>query len=358
MKTNWELLIKLIDSAIEEGIFPSASVCVWHRKNLAFSYHAGYAQLVPTKRELKPTTLFDLASLTKPLACGLVYMSLVEKKRLNVDDALAKFLEVPPDKKNITIAQLLSHTGGFPAWRPYYLDCQKEASEKFSQLVIKKVLDEPLEYPAGKVCIYSDLGYILLWAVAEKVCDKSFDEAFYEVRDQFDLSNLIFVKDEHKQADKDFAATENCAWRGRVLVGEVHDENAWAMGRVSAHSGLFGTAEDACKLGAKLLSIFLGSKGPLKTETVKMFWNYRGISTYKLGWDSPSATGSSAGKLFSKSSVGHVGFTGTSIWLDPTKELVCVLLTNRIHPTRSNEKIKRFRPIFHDTVIKILEGTL
>lgn len=358
MKTNWELLIKLIDSAIEEKIFPSASVCVWHRGSPAFSYHAGYAQLVPVKRELKPKTFFDLASLTKPLGCGLVYMSLVENRRLRIDDALAKFFDVPSDKKDITIAQLLSHTSGLSAWKPYYLDWKKESGEKFSQAVIKKILNEPLEYPTGKGLLYSDLGYILLWAIAEKVCEKKFDEAFYEVRDQFDVSDLIFVQDERKiQGEKDFAATENCAWRGRVLVGEVHDENAWAMGRVSAHSGLFGTADDVCRLGAKLLSIFSGSKGALRTETVKMFWKYRGAGTYRLCWDSPSVVGSSAGELFSKKSVGHTGFTGTSIWLDPTRKLVCVLLTNRIHPSRKNEKIKKFRPVFHDALIKILEGT-
>jgi len=359
MNARWDLLVKLIDSAIKEEIFPSASACVWKRGETVFSYYAGYSQITPIRRELKAETLFDLASLTKPLACGLVMMWFVEQKRFSIDDKLESFFDVPPDKKDITVAHLLSHCAGFAAWKPYNLNWQGESGSDFFKTVLSEILAEPLEYAIGKGCAYSDLGYILLLAIVEKACETRFDEAFYRVRDMFETPSLIFIRHEHKILNIfDFAATEDCSWRNRVIVGEVHDENAWAMGGVSAHAGLFGTANDVCRLGAKLLSIFSGSKGPLKTETVKTFWNYVGAGTYKLAWDSPSLTGSSAGELFSKKSLGHTGFTGTSIWIDPARELVAVLLTNRIHPSRSNEKIREFRPVFHDMLVKILEGAL
>jgi len=357
MSFRWGLLRTLIDKAVEEGVFPGACACIWHRGSFVLFHYAGHAQTVPEMRDLKGTTFFDLSSLTKPLACGLIMMRMVETRQIGLDDKLHKFLGVPSDKRDITIAQLLSHSAGFSAWHPLYLNRQGMTAPVFAKSALSQILSRPLEYEAGKGYVYSDLGYIVLGAVIEKVSRMSLAALFSRLADELEVPNLIFVRHEHKKpGDLDFAATEKCSWRKRVIVGEVHDENAWAMGGVSAHAGLFGTARDVCKLGAQLLTIFLGSKGPLKTETVKLFWTYKGRGTHKLAWDSPSAKGSSAGDFLSLESVGHTGFSGTSIWIDPARELVCVLLTNRIHPTRNNDKIKDFRPKFHNLMIKIIEN--
>ena len=357
MKNRWDLLEAFLNDALEKGVFPAASTCIWHRGRFIFYHYGGYAQLIPEKRELTQTTLFDLASLTKPLAAGLVTMWLVENKVIRLDDTLQKFLAAPSDKKDITIAQLLSHSAGFAAWRPYYVSWRGEKGLVFSGIILSQILTGKLEYPPGEGHIYSDLGFIVLGAVLERALRMSFSEAFYKVLERFEIPNLIFVRHERKvPQDVEFAATERCPWRKRVLVGEVHDENAWAMGGVSAHAGLFGTAKAVCQLGVRLLEIFLGAKGPLKTETVKQFWTYEGTGTHRLAWDSPAPKGSSAGDYFPPQAVGHTGFTGTSIWIDPMRELVVVLLTNRVHPSRKNEKILEFRPKFHNLLIKIIEG--
>ena len=155
-----------------------------------------------------------------------------------------------------------------------------------------------------------------------------------------------------------FAATEQCPWRKRVILGEVHDENAYAMGGYSGHAGLFGTAEDVYTLVDMIRGHFLGARHDyLKSETLKEFFRRQRIvpeSTWALGWDTPSDEGSSAGSYFSSRSFGHLGFTGTSVWMDLEKDVIVILLTNRIHPSRENEKIRTFRPQLHNLVMEKL----
>jgi CubicO group peptidase (beta-lactamase class C family) len=156
----------------------------------------------------------------------------------------------------------------------------------------------------------------------------------------------------------DFAATEDCRWRKKVVRGFVHDENAYSLGGYSGHSGLFGTAEDVFTLVNLLSMHFHGERSDyLRTETVRSFFSRQNIvndSTWALGWDTPSTEASSAGQYFSAHSVGHLGFTGTSVWMDLEKDVIVVFLTNRVHPTRDNEKIKAFRPVLHDLIMEEL----
>jgi CubicO group peptidase (beta-lactamase class C family) len=155
-----------------------------------------------------------------------------------------------------------------------------------------------------------------------------------------------------------FAATERCAWRGRTMIGCVDDENAWALGGYSGHAGLFGTAEEVYSIVNLLKSHFLGKRCDyFRADTVRSFFNRQRIvpeSTWALGWDTPSKAGSSSGRHFSRLSVGHLGFTGTSVWMDLERDVIVVLLTNRVHPTRKNEGIKAFRPKLHDAVMEQL----
>jgi CubicO group peptidase (beta-lactamase class C family) len=157
---------------------------------------------------------------------------------------------------------------------------------------------------------------------------------------------------------KEVAATENCPWRKRVLQGEVHDDNAWTLGGYSGHAGLFSTAEDIYLIANMLRGHYLGErKDFFKPATVREFFRRQDIvkgSDWALGWDTRALEGSSAGRSFSRDSVGHTGFTGTSIWIDLQKDVIAVLLSNRVHPKRDNDKIKQFRPVFHDAVMEAL----
>ena len=157
-----------------------------------------------------------------------------------------------------------------------------------------------------------------------------------------------------------FAATEDCPWRGKIMQGQVHDENAFALGGYSGHAGMFGVVEEIYIILNMLMAHYRGVRNNFfKPETVRVFLKRQDIvknSTWALGWDTPSTEGSSSGKYFSPDSIGHLGFTGGSLWLDLQKDIIVILLTNRVHPTRNNKKIKEFRPEIHDLIMRELGG--
>jgi CubicO group peptidase (beta-lactamase class C family) len=308
-------------------------------------------------------TIFDLASLTKPLATTLAVLILVDRGRLRLDASLAELFQpqpLPADKAGITLRQLLSHSAGFPAWRPYYLELEMLPQPERKQRVRKLLLEEPLEYPPGRQSLYSDLGFLLIqWIV---------DEAASTDLHRFTSENLFAplgclglsyrpLEQVPPASARDFAATENCPWRGRVLSGEVHDENAYVLGGVAGQAGLFGTATDVGRVLDAIIRTRAGRGSRLP-------WSAAGLdeflrraypdpaNTWALGFDTPAAVGSSAGRHFSRDTVGHLGFTGTSFWVDLQRKLTVILLTNRVHPTRANEKIKGFRPVLHDAVME------
>ncbi|MBW2066874.1 MAG: serine hydrolase, partial [Deltaproteobacteria bacterium] len=174
------------------------------------------------------------------------------------------------------------------------------------------------------------------------------------------LQHTFLASEEHlKSIEKDnFAATEKCPWRKRVIQGEVHDENAYALGGYSGHAGLFSTAEEVYRIAAMLRDHYLGRREDyFSSETVEEFFRRQEMvagCTWALGWDTPSLEGSSSGRYFSEKSVGHLGYTGTSLWMDLEKDAIVILLTNRVHPARDNEKIREFRPVLHDRVMEVL----
>jgi CubicO group peptidase (beta-lactamase class C family) len=204
---------------------------------------------------------------------------------------------------------------------------------------------------------------MLEWVIEESTglpLNKFIEQHFYG---PLSLKRTFFsnTKYQLRFEENQFAATEDCLWRKKVMRGYVHDENAYVLGGYSGHAGLFGTAEEVYVLADLLRGHFLGQRADyLKPETVKTFFSRQDIvngSTWALGWDTPSAQHSSSGRYFSTNSVGHLGFTGTSVWMDLEKDIIVVFLTNRIHPTRNNEKIKTFRPEIHDLIIEELGKT-
>ena len=311
-------------------------------------------------KPVQENTFFDLASLTKPLCTVQSVLSLIENKKTGWNSPLKSLIrhKTGPYLKKITIGQLLSHSSGIKGYKEYFLDYKAQYKKNNKEKIIKTILKEPLAYQPGRKCIYSDLGYILLGEIVEQVSGSRFDVFFEKkIAKPMHLENDIFFKPFSKEPDKrkkKYAATEKCPWRKKMLQGEVQDENCWLMGGVSGHAGLFGTISGVLTMTENILKIWKGnmehpaySSGLLQKALKKIDTK----ETWCMGFDTPSLSGSSAGRYMSRSSVGHLGYTGTSFWIDPERELVVVLLTNRVHPTRHNENIKKFRPLFHDTVI-------
>jgi serine-type D-Ala-D-Ala carboxypeptidase len=312
-------------------------------------------------------TRFDLASLTKPLVTAILCLWAISSGRFNLDDRIDRFCPaslVPSSKKEITLRYLLSHSSGLPAYQPYYLKLiTLPASERPSQL-LNWILQAPLQSHPGRQTCYSDLGFLLLGIMIEMSLDSSLDQLADQVifsplaTSELEFLRLATSKDPvqapgvDRQRPYPFAATEHCPWRRRVLQGEVHDENAYCLGGVAAHAGLFGTAAGIYHLLAHIWGIYrFGHEGLISADLLRIFWQRQSKDTesgWALGFDTPNRRASSAGRHFTPHSIGHLGFTGTSFWMDLEQEVLIVLLTNRVYPTRQNEKIREFRPFIHD----------
>jgi CubicO group peptidase (beta-lactamase class C family) len=239
--------------------------------------------------------------------------------------------------------------------------------------VQRAVFAETLEAPPGTRVVYSDVGFLVLGWIVETLLGETLASAFAKrVAAPLGLQNTFFVDaaapattGAHRQAgarpcetlSRPFVATENCEHRPEINCGTVNDDNAWAVGGVAGHAGLFSTAREVAYVGQDWLSALLGRRALLRPATATYFATRDEIvgSTRALGWDTPSAQESSIGTLLGRGrrgAIGHLGFTGTSLWIDIDRELVCVLLTNRVHPSRANQAIKAFRPRFHDAVAR------
>jgi serine-type D-Ala-D-Ala carboxypeptidase len=348
-------------AGVEEGVFPGAVLLVGRGEEVLLHRSFGYAALVPEKQLLQKETIFDLASLTKPLATTLGIMDLIEKGRLSLDQPLDSkgkgFLG--PEKSGITLRRLLAHSSGFQAYRPYYLDLDRETGDK-KKALREWVKKDRLLYPPGSQALYSDLGFILLEWIFEETSGEALDIwAQKNIYAPLGLTHLGFrpIKPAGVSDSEIYAATEDCPWRKKVLRGEVHDENTYAVGGVSGQAGLFGSAAEIFQLlrALKRAHDHPETSHCFDGRLIRLFWERQkqpAGTTRALGFDTPSETGSSTGGFFSPKSVGHLGFTGTSFWLDLERDLTVILLTNRIHPTRSNEKIKAFRPKLHDLVFQ------
>jgi len=354
-------ITEFLKKGLKEKVYPGAVLLIAREEDIVFFYNVGNRTLHPQSLPMEKETRFDLASLTKPLATTLAAMKLEEENLLDLDQPISSLIEPFPwrDKADITPRLLLNHSSGLPDWKPYYLELIKLPIKERKPAVRRLIMEESLIGEPRTVSLYSDLGFIVLEWIIEIMTGKDLSSflksTFYQ---PLGLKNLYL---DHITADavheKDlFAATEYCQWRREIIQGQVHDENAYALGGYSGHAGLFGTALDIFTLTTELVNIYQGdSSGPLKTETVRAFFSRQGIvpeSTCVLGWDTPSEENSSSGNYFSSNSVGHTGFTGTSVWIDLEKNITVIFLTNRIHPSRSNEKIKDFRPKLHNLIMQ------
>ena len=312
--------------------------------------------------------------MTKPLATTTAVALLLADGRLSLEDPLERFVPelTQNDLRQATIRHLLNHTSGLPAWRPLYERIVPDGRRLREQplaarraAVFDAIHREPLVEPVGRRCLYSDLGFMLLGEILERIVKQEWATFCHTVvLARLGVSGLFFMSESGPTGGvsvdaRRFAATEQDEWRGRLIRGEVHDENAAVMGGVSTHAGLFGTAEAVLQAVAPWLAAVRGESSPIPSWWAREFVRRQGIDpcgSWALGWDTPSTgpgkTPSSSGQYFSSASFGHLGYAGTSVWVDPDRELIVVLLTNRVHPTRKNDKIRAFRPVLHDTVFK------
>ncbi len=347
----------MLARGVREKVFPGGVLAIWHEGRL-FSEAFGWQEFLPQPCKATRETCYDLASLTKPLVTTLCIMRLVEEGRLSLAQTLEEFFLVPFWLAGVSLVELLSHSAGFPAHRPYFARLITYPLKDRPRLLETWIIKEPLAYPPGKKHLYSDLGFFLLGRLVEKVTRKTLDQYFEETLELLEISGkkLLFRPLKDIPAER-IAATEVCPWRGKLLKGEVHDENAWVVGGVAGHAGLFGTAGAVMNLLLKMLSAYRGEeKAFLSRPLLREFWDWRSPlgGTWALGFDRPSQEGSSAGERFSRQALGHLGFTGTSFWLDPQRDLIVVFLTNRVHLGREPNRLRAFRPALHDLVLKEL----
>lgn len=347
--------------ALEGEVAPGFVVGAWQKKRpeqfLLGSW--GDRRIVPSRQPMSVETIFDLASLTKVVATAPLAAALVDRGWLSWNTSVTSIL---PEfsAPEVEVRHLLSHTAGFVAWKPFWQTLREQLApgggvsglEKAplrtrQQLMRKLILAEVPDEKPGTRAVYSDVSFLLLGFLLEELTGHPLHQAVKTwVWDPLGLTEFQF-RFGHNPSET-IAATENCPWRERILQGEVHDDNCWAMGGVGGHAGVFGTAESLLKYIRSLaMGRFLSSK------TLAVMWT-PALSPLDcgrtLGWDTPSAEGSSAGKFFSRRSVGHLGFSGTSLWYDLDAEVGIVLLSNRIHPSRENGKMKEFRPVLHNAL--------
>ncbi len=350
---------KLMHKALEDGVFPGGVLLVSKEDRIVFFEAYGVANLFSGVKMTRET-IFDLASITKTLATTPAVMRLVQQNKLNIETRLKEILpEFESDEKgNTRIRDLLTHTSGLIDWRPYYLDVYphppKERKAALRSLLFKESL---IEQPGEKM-LYSDLGFMILEWIVESLSRKTLDNFVKEeIYDPLGLDNLFFTDTtQEKSGIGNFAATENCPWRKMVLQGLVHDDNAYSVGGVCGHAGLFGSAEAVRLLVSELLNTYYGhsSNGIFRQDIVSLFFKRQENAGRALGFDCPPGKDGSCGQYFSKETIGHLGFTGTSFWADTMRFAVVILLTNRVHPSRENIKIRAFRPMLHDAAMKAL----
>jgi CubicO group peptidase (beta-lactamase class C family) len=350
----------LLDRAVANDAFPGGVLALGLNNELAV-HPFGKLTRDPKAGAVGAGTIYDMSSLTKAIVTTTGAMILEQQKRLDLDAPVSRYLpewsaasKSDPDpswRARVTVRMLLLHTGGLPAHRDFY----KQA--KGHDAVVALVAAEPLIHEPGKQVEYTDLGFILLGEIIERLTGEPLDQfAQSHIFAPLGMNNSLYNPPAALRAK--IAPTENDTdFRKRLIVGEVHDENAWALGGISGNAGLFSTAGDVAIFAQMLLNggIYAHHRVVSRTTIQKFVTKTNvGDSARTLGWDVPTPPSSSAGQYFSAASFGHTGFTGTSLWIDPDRDLFVVLLTNRVNPSRANEQIRQVRPALHDAIMESL----
>ncbi|MDB4890969.1 MAG: hypothetical protein JWL61_2824 [Gemmatimonadetes bacterium] len=341
----------ILDRAVADSAFSGAVAVIGSHTGPMVTVTAG-RQDWQSVYKTTISTIWDLASLTKVVGTTSAMMQLVESGKIDLEAPVQRYLPewTGTNKEKVTVRHLLTHQAGLPAFKTYY----KENASPDSTL--RLFINTPLDTLPGVRMVYSDIGAILLGKIVERVSGETLDR--YLVKHVFTPLGMIDTRYKPLREDRyRTAPTEIDPWRGRHLLGEVHDENAFALGQVSGHAGLFSTARDVEKLAGAYLNGGVFGRGRLaRAETIKLFTtvNDSTFSSRALGWDTPS-TNSSAGHFMERPAFGHTGFTGTSLWIAPQHDLYVILLSSRVNPSRNNSKIGPVRVAVADAAMRALK---
>ena len=358
---DWTPVRQALETGLAEGVCTAVSLLVGRFGRVLFRHGSGRVSDLEGAEPAGPDTVFDLASLTKVLATVPACLALVRESGLDLDRPLGGYLDdLAPHLAGLTLAHLLAHTSGLPAWHPFFQDLAPAPLDQKGGLLLELLNRAQLEYPPGQKTVYSDLGFMLLQLLIERITGQGLnqfaDQALYHPLG-LDLS-FRPLDQEPGPDQKRIAASEHCPWRQKLLQGEVNDENAWSLGGVGGQAGLFGNARAVFKFMEWLRGSITGQAKDriLDQDTAGLvLTNPFPGQPRTLGFDHPAEKGSSAGELFDQRAVGHLGFTGTSLWLEPESGLTVILLTNRTVFGRDNLKIRQFRPLVHNLIKGVLE---
>ena len=378
MTGRFESAHQILQQAVQ-SVTPAAQVAVRHKGQVVWNEAAGWLDPPEKKRPTTDTSRFDMASVTK-LFASTAFMRLVERNLVSLDQPVCTFLEefqgfrsiqayedpLKPGEvvdvssqvlqevnaSAITFRDLLTHTAGLPAWRPLYLQPDVQAARKMA-------LTTFFAYQPHSRVVYSDIGLILLGMAIEIITGMTLDQVISEfVLKPLNLNHTGYIQVGAKTAQDETvcAPTEYCQWRGRRMVAEVHDENAWRLGGISAHAGIFSTAQDIARFGQS----FLNSGSPiLLPSTIAEMTHPQAVDETTrrgLGFALWSPDPEASSNPFSQAAFGHTGFTGTCLWIDPSRDLVVSLLTNEVYYGRENRGIGALRIQIHQAIVHAIDA--
>jgi len=356
---NEPKILSRLQKGFKDRLFTAASIVISREDKILYKAHVGCEE--ENGAFITPGHFFDLASLTKPIVIATAFMELCSEEILTLDEQLHHFFPsrwIHPVLRNVPLWAILAHAGGWKDHMPFYLELPLPPNrEKAREHILKTLLETPPSFTPLKQSCYSDLGYMLLGFILEEIKGATLDVIWSHLSASFYLGQeLIYpakVSVQQRSVNIPVVSTGWCHWRKRQLKGEVHDENCFAMGGIASHAGLFGTAQAVAGWLIELFRIWRGEAStlPISKQVIRQFWERQKEipnSTWALGFDTPSSQNSTSGRFFSQTSVGHLGFTGTSFWLDLTDGFSVVLFTNRVYYPGTKERMKLFRMEIHD----------
>jgi serine-type D-Ala-D-Ala carboxypeptidase len=349
-------VFELLQHAIAERAFPAASLAVTHRGKLIVLKSVGRFSYEANSPQVTTGSIFDLASVSKVVATTSMAMILYERGLLDLEAPIAAIIPEFGDasdsrKAEVTVRMLLAHSSGLPAYEKLFLRVKNREG------LIAAAFTAPLTADPGTRAEYSDIGFIILGAALERIADEPLDRFCQrEVFGPLGMGRTTFNPPATWRASI-VPTADDRAFRRRVIQGEVQDENASVLGGVAGHAGVFSTAQDIAIFAHAMLN---GGAPMVRREALAQFTRRESSpagTSRALGWDTPS-TSSQSGEYFSSYSFGHLGYTGTSLWIDPERQLSVTFLTNRTWPDCKNEAIKQVRPLVHDAIIEALEKSV
>jgi CubicO group peptidase (beta-lactamase class C family) len=366
VRRKLERVDRVVGRAIEKGELPGAVILATQGEPLCYQGIFGAAALVPARRETRLDTVYDLASLTKVLATTSAVMLLVHEGKLRLDQPVVDLIPefAAHGKEKVTLRHLLTHSSGLRPWRAFYEDLRERehrrgerilGTEDARRSIVRRIYQSVLIHEPGEAAVYGDLDMIVVGELVERAAGEPLDRfCTRRIFQPLGMGDTHFNAVPFTGDPSRYAATELCPWRDRVLVGEAHDGNAWAMGGVAGHAGLFSTAQDVLRFGQEILAADRGESELFPADIVEEFLRRQGVppdSDWALGWDTPTEGQSTAGSHFSPRSVGHTGFTGTSLWIDRESGIIVVMLSNRVHTLAKRSRFG-LRPSVHDLIVE------